>query len=514
MKENNYRLIINFIIVTIVATITIQVYWNIRNYEANRQQLINEVQTALDNAVELYYAELAKTNILTFVNKGISGDSLISTFGSGKAVNITGGNARFLTWDSLNKEIHSDTVFLNTGDILRFKQEIDFSHLNEITQKFTPSQIKEVSVVRGTIADDSTNGTNSSFMRSLTNKIIISITRDSIAFDTLVKNIDNELKRKDINLLYALGHYNKDSLLLGSFNDLEDPNLKLSAFSRSTYLPRGEQLKIVFSNVSLITLKRGLTGIFLSFILASGVVVCLLYLLRIINKQKQLAEIKNDLISNITHEFKTPITTVSTALEGIEKFNDENDKEKTQKYLNISNQQLEKLHSMVEKLLETATLDSDKLLLNKEPLDVVAMLQNLTDKHTMISPEKHLSFTSAVETCVVDADHFHFENAVSNIIDNAVKYGGDTVEIHLNSVLDSFEITVANNGPVIEKSHRDRIFDKFYRIPSGNRHDVKGFGIGLYYTKKIVEKHGGSIELLPDPQYTIFKIRMLYGTTH
>ncbi|WP_340066825.1 HAMP domain-containing sensor histidine kinase [Ascidiimonas aurantiaca] len=511
MKENNHHFIINFIIVTIVTTIAIQVYWNIRNYASNKQQLISEVQTALDNAVELYYADLAKTDMVTFVNKGTTVDSVHNIFGLGKAVNVAGGNARFFTWDSLSKKINFDTEFFSREDTLHVKQKIDLSNLDRIAQRFKPSQIQGESVTGDTIVN---NSLDTSSIRSLTNKIIISITRDSIAFDTLVKNIDNELKRKDINLLYALGHYNKDLVLLGSFNDLEHPKLKLSAFSKSTYLPRGEQLKIVFSNVSLITLKRGLTGILLSFILAAGIMACLLYLLRIINKQKQLAEIKNDLISNITHEFKTPITTVSTALEGIEKFNDANDKEKTQKYLNISNKQLEKLHFMVERLLETATLDSDKLLLNKEPLNMVRMLQNLTDRHIMISPEKHISFISHIETCVVKADHFHLENAVSNIIDNAVKYGGDTIEIRLNSVPDFFEITVANNGPVIEKGYREKIFDKFYRIPSGNRHDVKGFGIGLYYTKKIIEKHGGSIQLLSDPRYTIFKIQLLHETTH
>ena len=90
-------------------------------------------------------------------------------------------------------------------------------------------------------------------------------------------------------------------------------------------------------------------------------------------------------------------------------------------------------------------------------------------------------------------DPFHFENAISNLIDNAIKYGGNKIEVHINVVLNNLEITIADNGNDIEKNQREKIFDKFYRIPKGNTHNVKGFGIGLYYTKKIIEKHEGEI---------------------
>jgi len=105
-------------------------------------------------------------------------------------------------------------------------------------------------------------------------------------------------------------------------------------------------------------------------------------------------------------------------------------------------------------------------------------------------------------------DPFHFENAISNLIDNAIKYGGNEIEIHINRVLDNLEITIADNGNQIEKNQREKIFDKFYRIPKGNTHNVKGFGIGLFYTKKIAEKHDGKIQLLPNSKNTIFKITL------
>jgi signal transduction histidine kinase len=229
--------------------------------------------------------------------------------------------------------------------------------------------------------------------------------------------------------------------------------------------------------------------------------------LRIINKQKQLAEIKNDLISNITHEFKTPITTISTALQGIQSFNDQDDKEKTNKYLAMSNQQVDKLNLMVEKLLETATLDSDQLHIEKEPTDLAAIIEQVCEKHAMIAEGTTIE-TKLDDVGLVMVDPFHFENAMANIIDNAIKYGGDLVKVKLLKTDTGFEFTVTDNGTGIPKQQQALVFEKFYRVPKGNVHDVKGFGIGLYYSQKIIDKHGGQLTLSSQPGSTVFKITM------
>jgi two-component system phosphate regulon sensor histidine kinase PhoR len=124
--------------------------------------------------------------------------------------------------------------------------------------------------------------------------------------------------------------------------------------------------------------------------------------------------------------------------------------------------------------------------------------------------KKNISFTTPIESIILEIDLFHFENAVSNLIDNAIKYGGDNIEINLHSVLNTLEISVADNGNGIEKNQQERVFDKFYRVPKGNTHDVKGFGIGLYYTKKIIEKHGGQIKVISNFENTTFKLVLPY----
>ncbi len=488
VRQGNYSKLVYFIAATIIATIALQLYWNIQNYQANKQRLINEVQISLDNGLEAYFAELAKTDVFAFIDN--RNDSLQSEH-------------RMEFWNSVKE----DSVFLKIKtDTLNSKTGIQgFTTLLDSGKRVTQMKIRDssiASIFRGKGKIDSIAS-----LKGLANKIIVSITRDTLDFERLDTIFSKELGRKNISIGYQMKHLKNDSALR-SFSTSEPNALVLSTLSKSTYLPQDEKLELLFTNPTLTVLKRSTTGILLSFLLSACIITCLLYLLRIIKRQKQLALIKNDLISNITHEFKTPIATVSTALEGIKSFNQANNKEKTKKYLDISGQQLRKLHQMVEKLLETATLDSDQLLLQKESLDLIPMLKDLAERYQMLAETKELRFSSNKSQFTAEVDPFHFENAIANLIDNAIKYGGNSIEINVNALLNKVEITVADDGGYIDSSEKEKIFDKFYRIPTGNRHDVKGFGIGLFYSKKIIEKHGGTIQLTADKKNTAFKITL------
>mgnify|MGYP006088827671 FL=1 len=237
----------------------------------------------------------------------------------------------------------------------------------------------------------------------LTKKILSSLTTRSIDLDRLDNYLESELERKGIDVGYQLVFTTPNKVHLS--NNKKD--YSLTTFSKSTYLPGGNKLKINYENASLVILKRGAFDLFVSLLIICAVLGSLIYLYHVINQQKQLAEIKNDLISNITHEFKTPIATISTAIEGISTFNQTNDPEKTKKYLGISSDQLNKLNTMVEKLLETATLDSDEIDLNKEAVDAVQMTKKLIEKFEMVKGQKDLSFVCEQDELIVDMDPFH-----------------------------------------------------------------------------------------------------------
>ena len=274
--------------------------------------------------------------------------------------------------------------------------------------------------------------------------LYISISEDSLNFDKLKTFLDTEFNRKQIKVPYRLNQYLGKNIIAEIGTD-SLPKETLKTYAKSAYLNHDEKLELQYANISKAVLKESSIGILLSTLLSLAIISSLLYLLHIINKQKQLAEIKNDLISNITHEFKTPITTISTALEAIQHFDALKDPEKAKKYLSISDKQLKKLHIMVEKLLETATLDSENLLLKKESLNVVDFVEKIADKQQTLDSEKEIVFRSNTEELLLALDPFHFENAITNLIDNAIKYGGNTIEVNISKVLETAEITVIDN---------------------------------------------------------------------
>jgi signal transduction histidine kinase len=495
VRKQKFKTIIYLISFTVLVTVGIQVYRNIQNYNLNKQRFMNDVQVALDNSIEGYFASIATQFIL--LNET---DSLIEMNGlkeiyEEKRSADSAGIFRSFSFSS-GKIINGDTTI---GGMTVAKNSQSGSQLRMKSLADVKDALKSISITK-----DSIGQTRLDKLQALTTQIVFSMTEDSVNFLSLNKFIDEELGRKKVNINYAIVSTSKDGEVERS-REFSKSELPLSTLTKATYAS-SKKIEMYFENASIIILQRGLVDLLISLLISISVIGSLLYLYKIINQQKQLAEIKNDLISNITHEFKTPIATVTSALEGIANFNKQNDQEKTAKYLDISNDQLKKLNLMVEKLLETATLDSDELTLKKEPLLLSALLEAMVEKYKMLAGDKRLTFVTPNTDVVVQADPFHLENALSNLIDNAIKYGGNAIQVVLTPLGGHTQIVVQDNGGHIEKSQKERVFDKFYRIPTGNQHDVKGFGIGLYHTKKILEKHGGQIHLILKPQLTRFEV--------
>jgi len=489
MNDKRYQWILYVIVFVILGTISIQVYWNYKNYLVNKQQLISDVQQSLDNAVETYFADLAENNTMAFA------------FGNKDAVFFRerklNGLIQKIQIDNRNLK-SCDTIDIELLDSLTvFNDKMPDSFLISINRSPQTS-------MRSVFRDLHRDSTSQGHFRLLTSKVILSLTSDTLRLKKIDSLFGTELTRKRLAINYGFSYRNiEDKMVFFNPDVVKSSALKTS--TRSPFLGNKGILTVHFSNETKIILKRILTGILISTLLVLVVIRCLFYLLKIIKHQKQLAEVKNDLISNITHEFKTPIATISVALESIKNFNVIDDKEKTKKYLDMSNNQLSKLNIMVEKLLETASLDSDSLDLNKEPVNITDLLKTIINKHKIQTNGKTINFNSS-EEIIANVDVFHLENAINNIIDNAVKYGGEIISIQLKKHNNQILISISDNGNTLNKDNKDKIFEKFYRVSKGNTHDVKGFGIGLYYAKKIIEKHNGSIHLDLNNELTTFKI--------
>ena len=364
-----------------------------------------------------------------------------------------------------------------------------------------------------------TNSERFKSIDSLISKIYISISRDQIDLEALNGYLKGHIERKGLPSNYGLLYNNTNPYSQEQMSNainaalikdtLYGPRSVIKIKAKSNFIPRDASLTLYFKDITFYALKKTTFGIIVSIVLIVAVFCSLFYLLKIIRKQKELAEIKDDLISNITHELKTPITTISAALQALQSFHALEDKVKTQKYLEVSQDQVEKLQLMAEKILETATLDQNNLDIHPSEVNLNNMIVTLVKKFKITEQHKSFEYHTNADSIKVFADSFHLENALNNILDNAIKYGGNTISITLTLKGNCAEIQISDNGVGIDKKEQQYIFDKFYRIPTGNIHNVKGFGIGLYYAKHIIEKHGGNLTLFSEKNsHTTFTITL------
>ncbi|MCB2406501.1 sensor histidine kinase [Hymenobacter lucidus] len=228
---------------------------------------------------------------------------------------------------------------------------------------------------------------------------------------------------------------------------------------------------------------------------------CFVLMLSTILKQKKLSEVKNDFINNMTHELKTPLATVSAAVEALQHFGALHDPAKTEKYLAISRQELQRLSELVEKVLHIAVEERQTLELHPEPVQPAELVQELVARHQLKAAKPVRFDVRLPATSTVRFDRLHVGNVINNLIDNAIKYSREQVTIGIQGGPDGpgWRLTVTDDGIGIPKTYQEAIFDRFFRVPTGNLHSVKGFGLGLYYVRQVVERHGGHIEVRSTP---------------
>ncbi|MBF9140662.1 sensor histidine kinase [Hymenobacter properus] len=241
-----------------------------------------------------------------------------------------------------------------------------------------------------------------------------------------------------------------------------------------------------------------LAGSVLLLALTTG---CFWLMLSTILRQKKLSDVKNDFINNMTHELKTPLATVSAAVEALQNFGALNDPAKTQAYLSISRTELQRLSDLVEKVLNIAADERQPLALRPEPVQPAELVNEIVARHQLQAAKPVAFDVQAAPAGPVQADPLHLGNVINNLIDNAIKYAGEAVAITIRSWQSAagWHLSVADNGPGIAPAYQEAIFDQFFRVPTGNLHNVKGFGLGLYYVRQVVERHGGRITVHSEP---------------
>lgn len=216
-------------------------------------------------------------------------------------------------------------------------------------------------------------------------------------------------------------------------------------------------------------------------------------------KQKRLSEVITDFINNMTHELKTPIATISLSSEMIMRLDNDNDLEKAKKYSGIIFKENKRLETQVERVLNISTLDTENTTLNKKSLDFHELLDEVKDTFdfNQLANGGKILIENNASIFTIQADPIHITNVVYNLLDNAVKYciTKPFISITTKNERNYLVIEIKDNGIGIRKEDLKMIFDKFYRVSTGNIHDIKGFGLGLFYVKLIINEHNGSIDV-------------------
>ncbi|GAA0558708.1 hypothetical protein GCM10009415_45860 [Chitinophaga japonensis] len=343
--------------------------------------------------------------------------------------------------------------------------------------------------------------------------------RDTITVKELSGRYRQALLREGINVPFSILATPLDTSARagqppfpGAFPDNLEDYMVTVGFTR----PVSYQVR--FENNTWYLLRRISQPIMVSVLLLGVTVVSFLSLYRNLRQQRKLAQLKNDFISNMTHELKTPIATVTVAIEALRSFDALEDPQRTNEYLDISANEMQRLGLLVDKVLKLSMFENREIALNKERFDLRALARSVMVSMKLQFEKQHATTTlkATGSNFMVTADKLHMTSVLYNLLDNALKYSNKDPDIliHIIDHKQYLELRVTDNGIGIAKEYAQRVFEKFFRVPSGNRHNIKGYGLGLSYVSHIVQRHMGRIEVESEPgKGSTFSVKLPFAET-
>lgn len=311
--------------------------------------------------------------------------------------------------------------------------------------------------------------------------------------------LTSEFEKRNISADFEYGIYDctNDKMVYGSYVSMNSAEQEATSTSLPKWEDQNYYFGVQFPHKARLITSRMEVWIFSSAVLAI-VLIFFAYSLFVILKQKRLSEIQKDFINNMTHEFKTPISTISLSAEVLKGSDIINQPDRLHSYATIIENENLRLKNQVERVLQMASLEREEISLNKEETQMHQLLSETIEGFKLTHDQVEIKLAFEAENDQVTVDRLHLRNVINNLLDNAIKYCvmPPQIEIKTYNAEHSIGIEVSDNGIGIDKPHQKKIFSKFYRVPTGNVHDVKGFGLGLNYVSIIMKAHRGSIELV------------------
>ncbi|MDO3625366.1 sensor histidine kinase KdpD [Mucilaginibacter sp. BT774] len=523
------KLNIIFLLITLslFGIIAFQIYWALNAYAVNKEKFDSNIDVALQRAIndcKKEYLDSLRTVIarrLSPPETRLKLDTITET---------ADHNLKYLYIDSISNLFWQtkDNSLIPFSQLGIYRKKIDhkanlreliaeaaFNNpvlMHNILQGFSIYDISSHGILGSTISHDKSEmdipeDRIMKFDPALINTVY-ALRKDFRETDSIkiVKYLKTELNRLHIrapfNLIISTSA-TAPAKLNSHYSETTEYHYKYHGFRMFVNIVGPEFfVRAVIRNPQNAILKGMLITLLMSVLLVVLTVFCFWYIFKTIIQQKKLSELKDDFINNMTHELKTPIATMTVAIEGLQKYNALNDPEKTQRYLQTSRNELTRLNDIVSRVLNVAAFGNDEVKLVKEEINIDELINDVieTEKLKANKPVT-IYYENKGDIKTIIADKLHFRNIMVNLLDNAIKYSNEQVLIIITcyKVGDNALLSVKDNGIGIPASHISQVFNKFHRVPTGNVHNVKGTGLGLSYVKYVVEAHGGSVMAESEP---------------
>ena len=520
MNKHNLGIISTLVGIALIALIAVQIYWIKSSVKLKEEEFERSVKEALKSTASKLERLEQKNKVSKKIKLRKQGVRITKP-GLVTAANPSGNDVQVRIFEELSTDSSgvitskmSQKEFI--GDSSNSQNHFlpyEFLNSSQSTSKSIQSLRDELFQKKETVNDLFDELISINVYKDYKPKV------DSLMLDTILRQ---ELLAEGINtgFVYFVTNRLSNSKENKNYRDAQKDCDSSGCFMKINLSPNNvfvtpQYLSINFPNQKNYLLKTMWMMLGVSLMVILILILAFYYTIATISKQKKLSVIKNDFISKMTHEFKTPISTISLAAEMLNDDSVVKTPEKQQRFVKMIRDETKRLSIFVESILQTSFLDKGEFKLKRSDLDVHEIINQAIQNTQLLIDQRNGSITKQLEAtnCLVNADKVHLTNIIFNLIDNAIKYTKDSPNILISTkdTVDGIEISVKDNGIGISKENQRKIFDKFYRVPTGNVHNVKGFGLGLSYVLAVVQKHNGTINVDSElGKGSTFKIVMPY----
>lgn len=484
LKDKKIRRIKHLMIFSQVLIATFLIYWLTERYRYE----MNELRKDLVREFELSEQKMLDTMIRArMINPILHGNSISAS----KIALINAQNSKSVI--KVTRTSNGDTT---ENDSIKFKFDIKFDSNNTDTQTDSIGNKSTLHIVRKNPKSEKLLIEGVKVFMSFVNDSTYGESSTTTAFD---EALDTSILKSNFSEKLLLQKLKPIWITKTDSDSLNIQKTKIILYSDML----NGKIGVEIENYTLFLLKKLAPNIFFGLLLLLTTGAAFIISFINLRKQHQLNKIRDEFVGNITHELKTPVATVKVALEALNKFNIKDNPEKSSEYIKIATLELDRLDFLIQKVLTSSIYESSSTVSNFENLNLDDILSDVIKTMQIRFESENATVTKECigTDFIILADRIHIQGVIINLFDNSLKYtkGKPTININLNSVEKTIILSISDDGIGIPEEYHNRIFEKFFRVPNNNKHNVKGHGLGLNYVEMVMKQHNGTISVKNNP---------------